>query len=201
MKTAILTALLTIVSAATARAANPIVVMETSMGPIKIELFEDKAPGTVQNFLAYVNDKHYDGTIFHRVIGKPNSDRDFMIQGGGFGPDKKEKPTKEPIQNESTNNLSNTRGTIAMARLNAPNSAAAQFYINLVDNTYLDRANARDKVGYCVFGKVLEGMDVVDKIKEVKIGEATLETKSGPDKSNTVPVENVIIKSVTRVEK
>lgn len=182
-------------------AANPIVVIDTSMGPIKVELFEDKAPVTVRNFLAYVDDKHYDGTIFHRVIGKPNSNRDFMIQGGGFGPDKKEKATKPPIQNESANGVSNTRGTIAMARMNAPDSAAAQFYINVIDNPYLDRANARDRVGYCVFGKVLEGMDVVDKIKEVKIGEATLESKAGADRSSTVPVENVVIKSVKRVEK
>lgn len=201
MKTAILSAMLTFVFGTTAFAANPIVVIDTSMGPIKVELFEDKAPATVQNFLNYVSDKHYDGTIFHRVMGKPHSERDFMIQGGGFGADRKEKPTKPPIENESTNGLSNTRGTIAMARTNAPNSAAAQFYINVADNTFLDRANAKDRVGYCVFGKVIEGLDVVDKIKEVKIGEATLETKNGPDRTNTVPVDPVTIKSVKRMEK
>jgi cyclophilin family peptidyl-prolyl cis-trans isomerase len=175
-----------------AMAANPVVVMETSLGTIKIELFEDKAPITVKNFLSYVDDKHYDGTIFHRVIGT------FMIQGGGYAPDKKEKPTKPPIQNESTNAVSNARGTIAMARTTAPDSASAQFYINVVDNARLDKANARDRVGYCVFGKVIEGMDVVDKIKDVKVGDALLESKSGNDRSNTVPVEDVVIKSVRR---
>ena len=175
--------------------------METSMGTIKIELFEDKAPITVKNFLAYVDDKYYDGTIFHRVMAKPNSEKDFMIQGGGFGTDKKERPTKAAIQNESTNGISNSRGTIAMARTNAPHSATSQFYINVADNTFLDRANARDRFGYCVFGKVIEGLDVVDKIKGVKIGEATLEMKGGSDRSNTVPVEDVVIKSVRRADK
>jgi cyclophilin family peptidyl-prolyl cis-trans isomerase len=176
-------------------AANPIVVMETSHGTIKIELFEDKAPETVKNFLGYVDDKHYDGTIFHRVIGT------FMIQGGGFSTDKKEKPSKPPIKNESTNGLSNSRGTIAMARETAADSATCEFYINVVDNPRLDRAKAKDGVGYCVFGKVIEGMDTVDKIKNVRTGEGTLETKTGADKSNTVPVEDVVIKSVRRVEK
>jgi len=178
-----------------AQAANPIVVMETSQGPIKIELFEDKAPETVKNFLAYVDDKHYDGTIFHRVIGT------FMIQGGGYTADKKEKPSKPPIKNESANGVSNSRGTIAMARETAPDSATCEFYINVVDNPRLDRAKAKDGVGYCVFGKVVEGMDTVDKIKNVRTGEGTLETKSGTDKTNTVPVEDVVIKSVRRAEK
>lgn len=171
------------VVASGARAANPIVVMETSMGTIKIELFEDKAPVTVKNFLSYVDDKHYDGLIFHRVI------ETFMIQGGGFEPGlKKEKKTKDPIKNESGNQLSNTRGTIAMARTSEPNSATSQFFINVKDNTFLDRAKAGDGVGYCVFGRVIDGMDVVDKIKVVKTG-----TKNGFD---DVPETDVVIKSI-----
>jgi len=176
------------VVASGARAANPIVIMETSMGTIKIELFEDKAPVTVKNFLYYVEDKHYDGLIFHRVI------ESFMIQGGGFEPGlKKEKKTKEPIKNESDNQLSNTRGTLAMARTSERNSATSQFFINVKDNTFLDRAMARDKVGYCVFGRVIEGMDVVDKIKAVKTS-----TKMGMD---DVPDNDVVIKSVRLKEK
>src|SRR4051794_40297681 len=150
-----------------ARAANPVVVLETNMGNIKIELFEDKAPVTVKNFLKYVKDKHYDGTIFHRVI------EDFMIQGGGFEPGMTQKKTRDPIKNESDNGLSNARGTTAMARLGrdvgnvkAADSATSQFFINVKDNAKsLDRANAGDRVGYCVFGRVIEGMDVVDKIR------------------------------------
>ncbi|MGL4420592.1 MAG: peptidylprolyl isomerase [Gemmataceae bacterium] len=165
-----------------ARAANPVVVMETSMGTLKIELFEDKAPVTVKNFLSYVEDKHYDGTIFHRVIN------DFMIQGGGFEPGLKQKKTKDPIPNESTNGISNTRGTLAMARTNVPNSATAQFFVNVKDNTFLDKAQAQDNVGYCVFGKVLEGMDVVDKIKVV-------DTANAGGQAN-VPKTDVVIKSV-----
>ena len=176
--------------------ANPVVEIKTSKGSIKVELFEDKAPGTVKNFLKYVKDKHYDGTIFHRVKS------DFMIQGGGFtkgfgdvtdepGLKAKEKKTGAPIKNESTNGLSNEKGTIAMARTSKPDSATAQFYINTVDNAFLDKKNARDKVGYCVFGKVVSGMDVVDKIKESK-------TKSilGGAMAN-VPVDEVVIESVT----
>jgi cyclophilin family peptidyl-prolyl cis-trans isomerase len=188
-------ALALMIPVGSAAAANPIVVVETSLGTIKVELFEDKAPVTVKNFLSYVDDKHYDGTIFHRVIGN------FMIQGGGFSADKKEKPSKPPIENEAANGISNARGTIAMARETAPNTATSEFYINVVDNTRLDRDKAKDGHGYCVFGKVIEGMDVVDKIKAVRTGEATLERKSGADKSNTVPVEDVVIKSVRRVEK
>jgi peptidyl-prolyl cis-trans isomerase B (cyclophilin B) len=165
---------------------NPVVVMDTSMGKIKIELYRDKAPVTVKNFLSYVDDKFYDGTIFHRVISN------FMIQGGGFEPGMTQKKTKDPIQNESSNGVSNKRGTIAMARTNDPNSATAQFYINVVDNAGLDKANAQDGVGYCVFGKVTEGMDIVDKIKEVKTGR-----KGG---HRDVPLEDVTIKSV-RLEK
>jgi cyclophilin family peptidyl-prolyl cis-trans isomerase len=165
---------------------NPRVVMETSMGKVTIELYADKAPISVKNFLQYVDDKHYDGTIFHRVIP------DFMVQGGGFEPGLKEKKTREPIKNESTNNLSNERGTIAMARTNVPDSATSQFFINTVDNKGLDRAKARDKVGYAVFGKVVEGMDVVDKIRAVKTG-----TQMGHD---DVPREDVMIKSIRRVK-
>jgi peptidyl-prolyl cis-trans isomerase B (cyclophilin B) len=166
--------------------ANPVVVLETSMGTIKVELFEDKAPITVKNFLSYVDDKFYDGTIFHRVIP------DFMIQGGGMEPGLKEKKTKPSIKNESSNGLSNTRGTLAMARTPAPDSASSQFFINLKDNKFLDRAQARDNVGYCVFGKVIEGMDVVDKIKGVRTGNRGMH--------GDVPVDDVTIKSVRRVE-
>ncbi len=162
--------------AGTASAAKPVVVMETSKGTIKIELDDDKAPITVQNFLKYVEDKHYDGTIFHRVIDG------FMIQGGGFEPGMKEKKTREPIKNESGNGLKNERGTIAMARLPDLDSATAQFYINVVDNPNLDKGK------YCVFGKVIEGMDVVDKIKAVKTV-----TKG---RMENVPEEDVVIKSV-----
>ena len=170
----------------TARAANPVVVMETSMGTIKIELFEDKAPITVKNFLAYVDDKHYDGLIFHRVIDG------FMIQGGGMKPGMEEKKTKDPIKNESSNGVKNTKGTLAMARTSVPDSATSQFFINVKDNDFLDKANSRDGVGYCVFGKVIEGMDVVEKIKGVKTT-----SKGGHE---NVPVEDVVIKSVKKEE-
>jgi cyclophilin family peptidyl-prolyl cis-trans isomerase len=195
VKSAILVLSLSVLLSNSARAANPIVVMDTSLGTIKVELFEDKAPATVKNFLSYVDDKHYDGTIFHRVIGT------FMIQGGGFSADKKEKASKSPIKNEASNGISNARGTIAMARETAPDTATCEFYLNVVDNPRLDRANAKDGFGYCVFGKVIDGMDIVDKIKGVKTGEGTLERKSGADRSNTVPVEDVVIKSVKRAEK
>jgi peptidyl-prolyl cis-trans isomerase B (cyclophilin B) len=175
--------LLGVVSGGVARAGNPIVVMETSMGTIKIELFEDKAPITVKNFLSYVEDKHYDGLLFHRV--KP----EFMIQGGGLEPGLKEKMTKASIKNEAGNKLSNVRGTVAMARTRDADSATSQFFINVVDNEFLDREKSPDKVGYCVFGRVIDGMEeVVDKIKDVKTG-----SRKGQD---DVPVEDVIIKSV-----
>lgn len=166
---------------------NPVVVMETSMGTIKIELFADKAPITVKNFLAYVDDKHYDGTIYHRVI------KDFMIQGGGFDAEMKQKKTKPPITNESGNGLMNTRGTLAMARTGDPDSATSQFFINTVDNAFLDKAKSRDGVGYCVFGRVVEGMDVVDKIRAVATGQ-----KAG---MSDVPTETVTIKSVKKADK
>jgi len=164
---------------------NPVVLMSTSLGDIKIELNEAKAPVTVKNFLAYVNSKFYDGTIFHRVI--PG----FMIQGGGFDKDMKQKPTNAPIKNEADNGLKNDAGTIAMARTGDPNSATAQFFINVVDNAGLNRPKP-DGFGYAVFGKVIDGMDVVHKIEHVKT------TTKMPYQN--VPVETVIIKTVRVVE-
>lgn len=160
---------------------HPVVVMETSMGKIKIELDAEKAPETVKNFLSYVDDKFYDGTTFHRVMP------DFMIQGGGFEPGMKEKKNKDPIKNESGNGLSNVKGAIAMARTMELDSATSQFFINVVDNKRLDRLR------YCVFGKVIEGMDVVDKIKDVKTHTV--------GRHEHVPVDDVVIKSVRREEK
>ena len=155
------------------------VVMETSLGSIKLELDGDKAPITVANILSYVDDKYYDGTIFHRIIPT------FMIQGGGFEPGLKQKKTKSPIKNESSNGLSNVRGSIAMARTNDLDSATSQFFINVVDNS-----GSLDKPRYCVFGKVVEGMDVVDKIKSVKTGRRGMH--------DDVPVQDVTIVSVRR---
>lgn len=160
------------------------VLMETSLGPITIELDGDKAPITVANFLAYVDEGFFDGTVFHRVI--PG----FMVQGGGFEPGMSQKVTKAPIKNESNNGLANKRGTLAMARTNEPNSASSQFFINLKDNSFLDRAQAQDGVGYCVFGKVVEGMDVVDKIKDAPTA------RRGHHEN--VPVKDVLIQSVRR---
>lgn len=174
------------VMTSTVRAANPVVLVETNMGNFKIELFEDKAPITVKNFLQYVEDKHYDGTIFHRVISH------FIIQGGGFEPGMKEKKTRDPIKNESNNGLSNVKYTVAMARTPQPNSATAQFFINVKDNTFLDKAKARDGVGYCVFGRVIEGTDVIDKIKDVPTGSV-----KGHD---DVPTKDVVIKSVRLIK-
>jgi peptidyl-prolyl cis-trans isomerase B (cyclophilin B) len=155
---------------------------------LKVELFQDKAPITVDNMLQYVDTKFYDGTIFHRVIPT------FMIQGGGFEPGmKREKPTAPPIRNEASNALRNERGTIAMARTGDPNSATAQFFINVKDNVDLDRLPGRaGREGYAVFGKVIDGMDVVDKIREVKTRTV------GPHED--VPVNDVVIKSIRRVE-
>ena len=160
------------------------VVMDTSLGSVTIELDGDKAPLSVANFLAYVDDKFYDGTIFHRVIP------DFMIQGGGFAPGMRQKPTKANLKNESANGLSNKRGTVAMARTSAPDSATAQFFINTKDNDFLDRAKAADKVGYCVFGKVTAGLDVVDKIRAVKTG--------ARGSFQDVPAQDVTINSIRR---
>ena len=167
-----------------AAAGNPTIVVETSMGAFEIELFADTAPKTVANILAYVDDKFYDGLIVHRVIST------FMVQMGGLDAKLKTKETKAKIKNESANGLLNKRGTIAMARTNDPDTATSQFFVNVVDNGFLDRTN--DSAGYCVFGKVTKGMDIVDKIKDVKT-----ETRSG---SKDVPVEDVTIKSV-RVKK
>ena len=153
-----------------------------SLGNIVLELDPAKAPKTVANFLKYVEDKHYDGTIFHRVIDG------FMIQGGGMLPDMSEKPTRAPIQNEANNRLSNKRGTIAMARRPDPNSATAQFFINVADNDFLDfKSETPQGWGYAVFGKVVEGMDVVDKIKDAKTG------NNGPHQN--VPTAPIVIKS------
>ena len=170
-----------------------VVVVDTSMGAMEIELYYDKAPNTVKNFLSYVNDKFYEGVIFHRVIAN------FMIQGGGFTTELKEKKSRDPIENESDNGLSNDVGTISMARTSDPNSATSQFFINVVDNRMgLDRANCPDGVGYCVFGKVISGMDVVNKIKAVATGKAVASVAGGIQMPmRDVPIEAVVIKSVT----
>ncbi|HSX95335.1 MAG TPA: peptidylprolyl isomerase [Hydrogenophaga sp.] len=149
--------------AAPAQDKSPRVRLSTSLGDIVVELDAAKAPKTVENFLQYVNDKHYDGTVFHRVIGN------FMIQGGGFTTDMQQKATRAPIALEASNGLKNDRGTIAMARTSNPNSATSQFFINVVDNAGLN-APSPDGHGYTVFGKVVAGMDVVDKIRAVPVG-------------------------------
>ncbi|RJG00498.1 peptidylprolyl isomerase [Noviherbaspirillum sedimenti] len=154
------------------------VILTTNHGKITLELDAEKAPKTVENFLSYVRDGHYDGTIFHRVIDG------FMIQGGGFEPGMKQKPTKEPIENEAKNGLKNDTYTVAMARTSAPHSASAQFFINVKNNSFLDYPG-QDGWGYCVFGKVTEGTDVVDKIKAVKTSRGGMHAD--------VPVENVVI--------
>ena len=169
-----------------AKQPNPKVLMKTSMGDITLELYAEKAPITVENFLSYVDENFYDGTIFHRVIPK------FMIQGGGLTADFIEKPAKPPIKNEATNGLKNKRGTIAMARMPEINSATCQFFINHVDNTFLDhKDNTPDGFGYAVFGKVIEGMDVVDAIANVK----TMAKHGMRD----VPRETILIISVRRL--
>ena len=162
---------------------NPVALISTSMGDVKVELFKDKAPITVENFLAYANDKSYDGTIFHRVI------RGFMIQGGGMTPDMKQKPTRPPIKNEAGNGLKNQVGTLAMARTNVVDSATAQFFINVKDNDFLDHKNETPQgFGYAVFGKVIAGMDVVRKIEAVSTGRKGMH--------EDVPTEPVVIQSV-----
>ena len=162
---------------------NPMVLLSTSMGDIKVELYPDKAPITVKNFLDYVKAGYYNGTIFHRVI--PG----FMIQGGGLTADMQDKHEgqKAAIKNESDNGLKNDTGTLAMARTSAPDSATSQFFINVKDNAFLNKESAGDKVGYAVFGKVVEGMDVVKKIEQVKTA------NKGPHQN--VPVDPVTIKS------
>ena len=166
-------------TAGCAKKETRMVKLQTSMGDIILELDKEKAPVTSENFLAYVQGSFYDGTIFHRVI--PN----FMIQGWGFTPDTAEKKTNPPITNEASNGFKNDRGTIAMARTSNPHSATSQFFINLVDNDFLNYSTQNP--GYAVFGKVIEGMDVVDKIAKVKTA------KKGPHEN--VPVEPVIIES------
>ena len=171
-----------------AAADNPNAVIHTSLGEIQIELFADQAPVSVENFIAYAKDGAYDGTIFHRVISH------FMIQGGGFSPDMEKRPTGEAIINEANNGLSNTRGTLAMARTNDPHSATTQFFINTQDNINLNHtgeANSRTW-GYAVFGTVTSGMEVVDQIRFVETSSA------GPFRD--VPVEPVIIEKVEIID-
>lgn len=158
--------------------------IKTNFGAIEIELFDDKAPETVANFAEYAKSGHYDGTIFHRVIDG------FMIQGGGFTPDMNQKPARAPVRNEAANGISNKRGTIAMARTSDPHSATCQFFINTVDNQYLDHVSETPRGwGYCVFARVTSGMEVVDAISKVSTGFA------GPHQN--VPEEPVVIESVT----
>ena len=162
-------------------AVDPRVELKTSMGSIVIELFPDKAPATVENFLRYVKDGHYDGTVFHRVIPK------FMVQGGGFTPELREKAARKPVRNEADNGLKNTVGTVAMARTPDPHSATAQFFINVADNAMLDfRFPTQDGYGYCVFGKVVKGMNVVERIAKVATG-------AGPGPHRDVPLKPVVI--------
>lgn len=164
----------------------PQVVIRTTQGEIVLELYPDKAPATVENFLKYVDDKHYDGTVFHRVIGN------FMIQGGGFTSDMKQKATRAPIKLESRNGLRNDAGWIAMARTSVPDSATSQFFINVVDNAMLNHPQP-DGHGYAVFGKVIRGMETVNAIKAVKTGSSGMH--------RDVPLEPVVIQSITRVAK
>lgn len=167
-------------SALSTLAANPTVELKTNQGEIVVELFADKAPKSAENFVQYVKDGHYNGTIFHRVIDG------FMVQGGGFDADMKQKSTRAPIENEAKNGLRNEPGTLAMARTADPHSASAQFFINLVPNTFLDYPS-RDGWGYAVFGKVVKGMDVVDRIAKVPTANRGFH--------QNVPVEPVIVES------
>jgi len=166
---------------------NPQVLLETSKGAVKIELFKEKAPITVKNFLGYVKEGFYDGLVFHRVI------KEFMIQGGGLDENLAQKKPKFAIKNEADNGLSNKRGTLAMARTAIVDSATSQFFINVVDNHFLDHQGKQpDRYGYCVFGQVLEGMEVVDEIRAVKTG-----SRGG---HSDVPVEPVFITSAKVLE-
>ena len=164
-------------------ATNTIITVKTSLGDIKLELFNDKAPITAENFEKYIKSNYFTNSIFHRVI------KDFMVQGGGFTTEMKEKETMSPIKNEANNMVSNERGTIAMARTNDPHSASAQFFINLKDNVFLDfKSETTQGWGYCVFGKVIEGMEVIDKIALVDTG------SYGPHQD--VPKDPIIIKEI-----
>ena len=183
-----LIAALALLASFAADAANPQVELKTSLGAIVVELYPDKAPLSVENFLQYVKDGHYDGTQFHRVI--PG----FMIQGGGFDADFKQKPTRKPVRNEAANGLKNETGTVAMARTADPHSATAQFFINVADNVPLDfRFPTPDGYGYTVFGKVVKGMDVVQRIVKVPTG-------PGPAPHQNVPVKPVLIEQARVVE-
>ncbi len=186
-----LLAIPTAVSAAEEQLDNPRVLMKTSDGDIVIELYAEKSPVTVENFLSYVDAGYYDGTVFHRVISN------FMIQGGGFTSEMKEKLTRDPIVNESSNKLHNTRGTLAMARTSDPNSAAAQFFINQRSNLRLDWTPGNE--GYAVFGEVVEGMQVVDIIALTETGAASVETSRGPAVFQDVPVKPIVVLSVSRM--
>jgi peptidyl-prolyl cis-trans isomerase A (cyclophilin A) len=166
-----------------ASATNPQVVVDTSLGSFTIELFQDKAPVSVENFLQYVREGFYTGTIFHRVVAG------YVVQGGGYTADLNEKPTRPPIQNEATNGLSNLRGTVAMARTRLVRSGTSQFFVNVVDNRRLDHTGyAPDDFGYAVFGRVIEGMDVVDRISKVP---TTIK-----DGMENVPIDPVLIKGI-----
>jgi cyclophilin family peptidyl-prolyl cis-trans isomerase len=166
--------------------AQPTVLLETTFGTIHIALEPEKAPKSVENFLKYVDDGHYAGTVFHRVIGN------FMVQGGGYDEKYEKKPVRDPVENEADNGLKNVRGSVAMARTTDPHSATAQFFINVVDNAFLDhKGKTPSDWGYTVFGTVTSGMDVVDKIKAVP-------TAARGSFQKDVPVESVVIKSATR---
>ncbi|MGH8700914.1 MAG: peptidylprolyl isomerase [Burkholderiales bacterium] len=183
-----LLAALTLLASLSAGAANPQVELRTSLGAVVIELFPDQAPLTVDNFLQYVKDRHYDGTVFHRVI--PG----FMVQGGGFGPDFNERPVRKPVRNEAANGLKNETGTIAMARTSDPHSATAQFFINVANSEFLNfRFPTPEGYGYCVFGKVVKGMDVVNRIVKVQTG-------PGPAGHRDVPVKPVVIESARLID-
>ncbi len=181
------TLLILLGAAPAAFADNPKLLIETGKGAITLELYPDRAPKTVENFLAYVDTGFYTGTIFHRVI------EGFMIQGGGFDQTMRKKATRDPIENEADNGLKNERGTIAMARTPKPHSATAQFFINHKDNAFLDhKAKDRQGWGYAVFGKVIEGMEVVDEI-------ATTPTGPGGQFPKDVPKDTILIEKITRL--
>lgn len=180
-----LAAMLSLIIAASSTLAadrNPVVVVDTSLGTFKIELFADKAPATVRNFLDHVEAQFYDGTVFHRVVAR------VLAQGGGFEPGLKERKPRSTVRNEASVALKNERGTVALARTPRPDSGGAQFFVNLRDNDFFNKS--RDGVGYCVFGKVIDGLDVVDKIGDV-------ETTDRNDADST-PVRDVVIHTIRR---